>query len=228
MLAFPRAGLSFEFMIAAATEFWRLDKLPFGWFDVLFVIVLAFGVYRGRKNGLTKELLPTLRWIAIVLAGSLGYEFAGQILYNFTGLGRAGSDCLGYLTLAFIVYMLFVPMEGYLKARLEGSSLFGATEYYLGMAAGMVRYLCILLSAMALTNAPRYTAAEIQAQKEADFQTFGGGEQGFTGDFFPTFQQVQESVFKKSQIGPLIADHLAVVLISTAPASVEKKPVKSH
>ena len=230
MLAIPCAGLNFEFMIAAATATvsGMLDKLPFGWFDVLFVIVLAFGVYRGRKNGLTKELMPTLRWIAIVLAGSLGYEFAGQILFNFTGMTRAGSDCLGYLVLAFLVYILFIPMEGYLKARLEGSSLFGATEYYLGMAAGLVRYLCILFFALAPMNAPRYTAAEIQAQKEADFQTFGGGQQGFTGDFFPTFQQVQESVFKKSQIGPLIADHLAVVLINTAPASVEKKPVKSH
>ena len=42
-------------MMAAGTESWALDKLPFGWFDVVFLALLAFGVYRGRKNGLTKE-----------------------------------------------------------------------------------------------------------------------------------------------------------------------------
>ena len=226
MLVFPRTGLNFVFMIAAATESWSLDKLPFGWFDVLFAAVLMFGVYRGRRNGLTKELLPTLRWIAIVLASGLGYEFAGQIFYNFTGLSRAGSNTLGYLALAFLVYVLFLPMEGFLKSRLEGSSFFGGTEYYLGMAAGLVRYLGILLFGMALMNAPRYTAAEIQAQKDSAFQTFGGGQQGFSGDFFPTFQQVQEGVFKKSQVGPFIVDHLGVILINGVPASGDKTPAK--
>ena len=48
-------------MIAAATESLALDKLPFGWFDFVFVALLAFGVFRGRKNGLTKELGPTFR-----------------------------------------------------------------------------------------------------------------------------------------------------------------------
>ncbi len=64
-------------MIAAATESLALDKLPFGWFDFVFVALLAFGVFRGRKNGLTKELGPTFRWVSIVLVSGLGYEFAG-------------------------------------------------------------------------------------------------------------------------------------------------------
>ncbi len=148
------------------------------------------------------------RWVAIVLTSGLGYESAGQILYNFTGLGRAGSDCLGYLVLAFLVFVVFIPIDGFLTPRLVGSSFFGGAEYYLGIFAGIIRYLSITLFALALMNAPHYTAAEIQAQKDAAFQTFGGGQEGFTGDFFPTFQQVQEGVFKKSFLGPLISDHL--------------------
>src|SRR5664279_2868797 len=207
MLILLRDGFNFKFMIAAATESWALDKLPFGWFDIVFAALLAFGAYRGRQNGLTKELVPTFRWVAIVLAGGLGYEFAGQIFYNFTGLGRAGSDSLGYLALAFLVFAVFIPVEGFLKTRLEGSSLFGGAEHYLG----------ILLFSMALMNAPHYTTAEIQAQKDSAFQTFGGGQQGFTGDFFPTFQQVQEGVFKKSLVGPFITDYLGVILINSVP-----------
>ena len=92
MLLVPCEGLNFEFMIAAATESLALDKLPFGWFDFVFVALLAFGVFRGRKNGLTKELVPTFRWVAIVLVSGLGYEFAGQIFFNFTGLGPDGKQ----------------------------------------------------------------------------------------------------------------------------------------
>jgi uncharacterized membrane protein required for colicin V production len=228
MLVFPHEGLNFEFMIAAATESLALDKLPFGWFDFVFVALLAFGVFRGRKNGLTKELGPTLRWVAIVLVSGLGYEFAGQIFFNFTGLGRTGSDSLGYLVLAFVVFVVFIPVDGFLTTRLVGSSFFGGAEYYLGIFAGMARYLAIILFCMALMNAPHYTAAEIQANKDFAAQTFGGGQQGFNGDFFPTFQQVQESVFKKSLVGPLIADHLGMILINSAPASAGKTPAKPH
>jgi uncharacterized membrane protein required for colicin V production len=228
MLVFPREGLNFEFMIAVGTESLALDKLPFGWFDGVFVALLVFGLFRGRKHGLTKELVPMLRWVAIVLVAGLGYEFAGQILYNFTGLGRAGSDCLGYLSLAFLVFVVFIPIDGFLTPRLVGSSFFGGAEYYLGIFAGVIRYLGLTLFAMALMNAPHYTAAEIQAQKDAAFQTFGGGQQGFTGDFFPTFQQVQEGVFKKSLVGPFIADHLGVILINSVPAVADKTPAKSH
>jgi len=212
-------------MIAGAFDSWSLDKLPFGWFDVVFVAFLAFGLFRGRRNGLTKEFGPTFRWITIVLAGGLGYEFAGQILNNFFGLDRAVYLTLGYLAVAFLVFVAFIPVDGFLNTRLAGSNFFGGAEYYLGIFAGVVRYLCIILFCMALMNAPYYTAADIRAQKESAFQTFGGGQQGFTGDFFPTFQQVQEGVFKKSFVGPLITDHLGVILINTVPASDEKAPV---
>ena len=209
-------------MIAAATESLALDKLPFGWFDFVFVALLAFGVFRGRKNGLTKELVPTFRWVTIVLVSGLGYEFAGQIFFNFTGLGQTGSNALGYLALAFVVFVVFIPVDGFLTTRLAGSSFFGGAEYYLGIFAGMTRYLAIILFCMALMNAPHYTAADIQADKDFAAQTFGGGQQGFNGDFFPTFQQVQEGILKKSLVGPVIADNLGLVLINGGPGSDAK------
>ncbi len=187
---------------------------------------MGFGLFRGRKNGLTKEFVPVLRWVFIVLAAGLGYEFAGQILYNFFGLERTESDSLGYLTLALLVFVVFVPVESFLTPRLTGSNFFGGAEYYLGIFAGLIRYLGIVLFGLALMNAPHYTAAEIQAEKAYEAKTFGGGQDGFTGDFFPTFQQVQEGVFKKSFVGPFITDHLGVILINTVPANTDKTSVK--
>jgi uncharacterized membrane protein required for colicin V production len=209
-------------MIAAITDTLALDKLPFGWFDVVVLAFLIFGLYRGRKNGMTKEFVPTLRWVAIVVAAGLGYSYAGQIFYNFSGLGHTGSDCLGYLAVAFLVFVVFIPVDGFCTTRLGGSNLFGGTEYYLGTISGLVHHLAILLFFLALMNAPHYTAAEIQAEKDFAFQTFGGGQKGFTGDFFPTFQQVQEGILKKSFVGPVITDNLGLVLINGGPAATQK------
>ena len=215
-------------MIAAITENLALDKLPFGWFDVVFAIFLIFGLFRGRKNGMTKEFVPTLRWVAIVAAAGLGYTFAGQIIFNFSGLGHTGSNCLGYLAIALLVFVVFIPVDGFCTTRLEGSNLFGGTEYYLGSISGLVHHLAILLFFLALMNAPHYTAAEIQAEKDFAAQTFGGGQKGFSGDYFPTFEQVQEGVLKKSLVGPVITDHLGLVLINGGPASPQKLAANPH
>ena len=47
-------------------------------------------------------------------------------------------------------------------------------------------------------------------------------------DFFPTFQQVQEGILKKSLVGPVIADKLGLVLINGGPAPTQKLAAKPH
>ncbi len=96
--------------------------------------------------------------------------------------------------------------------------MFGGSEYYLGMISGTVRYVCIVFFVLALLNAPYYTPSEIQARKEYNNRVFGGGQKGFTGDYIPNMQEVQEQVFKKSLVGPFIKDKLDMFLIETAPA----------
>ena len=222
----PGNGTNLDSMIAATVKSLALSDLPVGWFDFVFVAVLAFGVFRGRTNGMTKEFLPLCRWVGMVLAGILGYEVLGDIFHNFFGLSRAGSFSLGYVALAFVVFLMFIPVDGFLTPRLTGSNIFGSAEYYLGIFAGLVRYLSIILFALALINSPRYSVADIQAQKEFAAKTFGGSQQGFNGDFFPTFQQVQAGIFKNSLIGSFIKDRLAVVLINSAPVGSIKPTAK--
>jgi hypothetical protein len=106
--------------------------------------------------------------------------------------------------------------------RLTGSNFFGSAEYYLGMLSGLVRYACILLVALALLNAPHYTAADIANSEAYNARWFGGGLQGYSGDYFPTVQSVQQSVFKKSLIGPLIKKYLDVLLINSVAADADQ------
>jgi uncharacterized membrane protein required for colicin V production len=215
-------------MIAAATQAthsaqsWSLDKLPFGWFDVLLVAVLAFGLFRGRKNGMTKEILPMLQWVTTVIVCGLVYELVGELIINITGWDKLTGYILGYLILTFVVYLLFLLIKKAFMPRLTGSNFFGSAEYYLGMISGLIRYTCLVIFALALLNAPYYTAADIKAQRDYNNRWYGGGMKDFSGNYFPTLQSVQQSVFKESLTGPFIKDYLGTLLINSVPADADK------
>jgi len=217
-------------MIAAATQATHslaLDKVPVNWFDLALVLVLVFGFFRGRKNGMTNEILPVLQWICTVIVCGLGYEMASQIFYNIAGLGKTASLILGYLLLMFLVWLMFALLKKILMPRLTGSNFFGSNEYYLGMISGVVRYACILFFALALLNAPNYSQAEIAAHKAFNNRWYGGGM--YSGDYFPTWQNIQESVFKTSFSGPYITKYLGIMLINSSPnespAAAKPQPV---
>jgi uncharacterized membrane protein required for colicin V production len=204
-------------MIAAGLQSLNNDKLPIGWFDGVVVILIGFGLFRGRKNGMVKELLPLFLWLGIVIGGGLGYEKTGQIFINNLRFNRTTGCIFGYLSIALAVWLVFLFLKRLLDKRMTGSGVFGGSEYYLGMISGMVRYVCVVLFVAALLNAPFYTAAEIKAHREFNNRVFGGGEKGYSGDYIPSVQEIQEQVFKKSLAGPFIKDKLGIILIETAP-----------
>src|SRR5580698_1825631 len=50
------------------------------WFDLALVGLLAVGFWRGRRRGMTKEFLPTLQWLAIMLGAGFGHVFLADWL----------------------------------------------------------------------------------------------------------------------------------------------------
>ena len=212
-------------MIAAATKSVALNGPTFGWFDIVVVLVLGFGLFRGRRNGMAKELVPTAMWITLVVVCGLCYPMAAQLFINAAKLSKLMSCILAYLILAMVVYMVFTVIHRKLTPKLAANNTFGSSEFYLGMPAGMIRFGCILLSVLALLNAPVYSEAQIAAHNAYVAQTYGGGESGFSGNFFPTLQSIQEQVFKKSFAGPSIKDWFGPVLINIGtPDAKGQKP----
>lgn len=204
------------------------EHFAFNWFDVALVILVAFGFWRGRKHGMTKELLPTLQWLAILLAAGLGHVFLAdwfqqqglvrQVFGNHYN-ERTVALLSGYLAITLVLVVVFTALRRKFNPKLEGSSFFGGHEYYWGVLAGSVRYLCLVLVALALLNAPRYSAADIAADKAYNNRWYGGGMKDFNGDFIPTVYEVQDNIFKESLLGPLIKDNLSVLLINSTPAT---------
>jgi len=202
-----------------------MDNLPVNWFDGTLLVVLCFGLFRGRKNGMTKEFLPTAQWICIVVAAAFTYPLVAPLVNSTCNLGEAWSASLGYLAIALVIWLVFTFIKKALARRLEGSSVFGSSEYYLGMLSGMIRYACILLFFLALSNAPHYTAAEVAAKAAYNKRWYGGGM--YDGNYVPDFNNIQDAVFKKSFTGPYIKDYAAIMLVQTGPADTSTKTAQA-
>jgi uncharacterized membrane protein required for colicin V production len=200
------------------------DHYLFNWFDVALVAVLVFGFWRGRKRGMTKELLPSLQWVAILLGAGFGHialaDWLQQqgIIRQIFGSHfdeRTAALMSGYLAITFVIFVIFTALKRKYNPKLEGSSFFGGNEYYWGVVAGLVRYVCLILVALALLNAPFYSISDIAVQQAYNNRWYGGGLKDYSGDFIPTVPEVQDSIFRKSLLGPLIKNNLSMLLINS-------------
>jgi uncharacterized membrane protein required for colicin V production len=192
-----------------------LDRLPLGWFDFAAVIVLLVGVLRGRKNGMSEELMPLLQWAVILGACAYLYQPAGALLAQEAGCSLLFAYIAAYLILAAAVKGVFTFLKRATKGKLIGSDFFGRSEYYLGMAAGMVRFACGLMMALALLNARLFSSAEVIAMQKFQVKEYGS-------EFFPTIQTLQQQVFEKSFIGSRIKEPLKFLLIKPTVPEVKQ------
>ena len=187
-----------------------MSSLTINWVDFLVVLLLGVGLWRGRKRGMSQELLDVIKWALVVaIPGFLSWPVGTLLGQFFPALSALFCYLAIYITLALVILFVFGVIRRGPGEKLVGSDLFGSSEYYLGMMAGAFRYACIILFVMALLNARQYSAAEIKANIKYQDDNFGT-------TFFPTLPDIQRAVFKDSFIGRLTHEYLEVVLIHPA------------
>lgn len=198
------------------------NYLPINWFDIVVVVVLLIGYSRGRKHGMSKELMVLLKWVAVVLIGAIAYEPLGLWLDSVLQLGKLASFLLAYSLTAVCVLLVFTYLNSTIGRKLDGSDTFGKGEFYLAMPAGMMRFACVLIALLALLNARLYRTAEIKAQAKYDEYNYGSS-------FFPHLYSIQEEVFEKSLTGPPIKKYMSFLLIKpTFPSGPGQKTTASR
>ncbi len=196
----------------------NLDKLPFNGFDLVLVAVLVAGVLLGRKHGMSEELLGLIKWLTILFACATLYEPVADLFGQFTSqFSRLTCFLLAYAAVALVILVVFAGLKRALGGKLLGSDLFGGAEYYLGMFAGLVRFTCMLLVALALLNARYFSPEEVKAREAFQNDVYGS-------NFFPGLQAVQSMVFERSLTGPWIKEGLGLLLIK--PTAPENKQFK--
>lgn len=197
----------------------NFDLGRFGWVDVLVLLILTLGVVRGRKRGMSEELLDVLKWALIVVVAAYAYRPAGELLASNSVFSTFFSYVAAYALTVLFLIIVFSYIRPRVGEKIVESDFFGPGEYYLGMAAGAFRYACIILVLLALFNARQYTPQEIR--EENTFQ-----ESNFGDIRFPTLITLQKAIFEKSLTGSLSRAYLATFLIQ--PTVPEEKGLGNH
>ena len=183
------------------------DTFGISWVDLALLLVLGLGLWRGRKRGMSEELLDIIKWALIVVVAGFLYEPGGRFLADMTSVFSLASCYVAvYMGLALLIVILFSFIRRGVGAKLVGSDVFGSAEYYLGMVAGVFRYACIILVGLAFLNARYYSPEELRARAKYQQDNFGSS-------FFVTLPDLQEEVFKHSFAGRFTQEYLNVVLI---------------
>ncbi len=195
----------------------HMGTMPFNWFDVFVVIFLAVGAFRGRKRGMSQEVIPLIKWITLAAVCGLCYLPIATEISNSTVMSMLSASFTAYLGLALVIAVLFAAVSRSLGGKIIGSDAFGSAEYYLGIFSGIIRFACMLIFGLALLNARLYSQKEITDRNRYV-------QQNFDNDFFPALFQIQDNVFKNSLTGPTIHKNLDFLLIK--PAVPESKPLK--
>ncbi len=185
---------------------------PFiNWVDVLIVVLLLLGIVRGRRRGISEELLDVIKWGVIVVACAFFYEPAGVFLAQNSVFSLLSCYVAMYAMIALLILLVFSFIRRSVGQKLVSSDAFGPTEYYLGMVAGMARYACVILVVMAILNARYFSPGEIGTQTKYQEDNFGT-------KLFPTLSGVQHETFAGSCLGRLTHEFLSPLLIRpTAP-----------
>jgi uncharacterized membrane protein required for colicin V production len=180
--------------------------LAVGWVDFVLIIVICLGIMRGRKRGLSEEILDTFMWILILVAGAFLYRGLGDLMNQKPLLSKLSFYMLSYIIIALAIKTVFALIKSKLGAKVAESDVFGRMEFYGGMGAGAVRFTCIFVFLLALLHAPHYSA-EFLAQRAKDV------DYNYGSDFFPHPSKIQNAVFKDSFFGSNLEKHLGVLLI---------------
>ena len=194
------------------------DKMPFNWFDLLIVVALLVGVQRGRKHGMSEELMLLLKWLALMFGCAYLYEPMGSVIATSSSVfSLLNGYLIAYVGIALVIAAFFSLIKKMAGEKVVSSEVFGRSEFYLGMLAGMVRFSCMVIMGMALLNARSFNQAEIRADINYQNDIYGS-------TYFPKLYNVQSQVFEHSLAGPWIKDNLSFLLIKSAVP--EKKELK--
>lgn len=189
-----------------------MQALNVSWVDFVVAGVLGFGLWRGRKRGMSEEFFDIVKWVVTVVAAGFLYQPIGQFLSQSTSvLSTLACYVATYLVLVLLIAIVFSFIKRGAGEKIIGSDVFGSGEYYLGMLSGTFRYACILVVAFSFLNARAYSPEEIKASERYQLDNFGSS-------FFLTLPDLQREVFAQSMAGRCVREYLGFALIQPTPA----------
>jgi uncharacterized membrane protein required for colicin V production len=189
----------------------NMPQFTVSWVDLVILLVLITGIARGRKRGMSEELLDIIKWASVLAAVAFLHRPMGEMLAISTSVFSLLSCYIFvYAMIIIVLKVVFGLLRKQIGDKLVSSDFFGGAEYYLGMLAGGVRYACVTIIVLAFLNARYYSPEEIQA--DANFQASNFGDIRF-----PTLAGLQNEIFTRSFFGVATRDFTPFFLIPPTP-----------
>lgn len=188
----------------------KMAHFSVSWVDFAILLVVMLGIVRGRKRGISEELLDIIKWAAVLATVAVLHRPAGEMLAMSTMFSLLSCYIFVYTLILVLLKVIFAFVRKQIGDKLVSSDFFGSGEYYLGMVAGAFRYTCVMIVVLAFLNARQYSAEELQADAEFQQNNFGDIR-------FPTLATLQNEVFNRSLFGAATRDFVPFLLIPSTP-----------
>lgn len=196
----------------------NLDKFGADWFDLVVVGFLVIGFISGRKRGMSNELLPLFQWLLMVVIPSLYYEIVGKKLMGVIPMPTLLAYLGVYIFLALVIKLAFTIIKRMVGEKLVGSDLFGNWEFYFGMVAGMLRWVCVTIMLISVVGATYLRPEDVEANKQKQIKEYGS-------TFFPSLGELQRDIVYKSIVGKFARKHLSNQMIEPTAYVESNKPL---
>jgi uncharacterized membrane protein required for colicin V production len=197
----------------------NLPNFTISWVDMITVLVILVGILRGRKRGLSEELLDTVQWVTIIVACAYSYRIIGDFLHQKPLLSQLSYYVLSYILVALVIKGLFALLKRQIGQKLVSGDAFGRGEYYLGMMAGTLRWTCMYLFILSMLHAPVYSSEYRAAKAKRDAYNYGDIT-------FPSIMSLQDEVYTRSFTGKSAKQYIENVLME--PASGDSKQLRGE
>src|ERR1041384_4357225 len=109
------------------------EHLKVSWVDLITLALLVVGIFRGRKRGMSEEILDTLKWLLVVVVAGYAYQPLGEMLSASSIFGLMYCYMAVYVGILLFFKLFFSFIRRRLGEKLVSSDVFGRGEYYMGM-----------------------------------------------------------------------------------------------
>ena len=111
--------------------------------DIIILLILAWGAYKGWTSGFLKQLVSLLGFLVGLLVASMLYSSFGEFLAPKLGASPTMANILAFVVIWVVVPMLLGMFVALPSKWIKGSAL-GTLNNILGLIIGAFKYVVLL------------------------------------------------------------------------------------
>ncbi len=114
------------------------------WLDWILVVLLAFGIYRGIRRGLLRQVLGLSALVIAFIFGYLHMDTVGTWFENQVGIPMEYSSVIGFLCVFFSAFLVLSIVSGFLDKIVRNIPIIGWLNQLIGGALGLISSALLL------------------------------------------------------------------------------------